>query len=348
MPFLENDLKLDFSDVLIRPKRSSLSSRVQVDLKRTIKFKHARNHSWTGIPIIAANMDTVGTFEMAEALASELCTVAIHKHYDLAAWETWIATPQAQNIKHRIFVSTGISEPDLLKLDQVLALTQAQMICVDVANGYSEAFVEALKKIRHKYPEHVIAAGNVVTSEMTEELILAGADLVKVGIGPGSVCTTRKMTGVGCPQLSAVLACADAAHGLGGGIISDGGCTCPGDVCKAFGAGADFVMLGGMLAGHDECGGDLVEIAGKPMKRFYGMSSSEAMNKYAGGVANYRASEGKSVLVPYRGPVALTLSDILGGLRSCCTYVGASELKQLPRRTTFYRVTNQVNSVFSG
>jgi GMP reductase len=292
-------------------------------------------------------MDTVGTFEMANAICKEGCLVAMHKHYSVEEWTQWMAEG-GQSLINNVFVSTGISDADMVKLDSVMAVTGARMICVDVANGYSEAFVQTVKLIRAKYPDQVIAAGNVVTSDMTEELIIAGADIVKVGIGPGSVCTTRRITGVGCPQFSAIIACADAAHGLGGRIISDGGCTCPGDICKAFGADADFVMLGGMLSGHDESAGELSQNpAGKWFKKFYGMSSAQAMNKYAGGVANYRASEGKCVQVEYRGPVLETMQDILGGLRSCCTYVGAATLKELPRRATFYRVSEQINNVFT-
>ncbi|HEX9827508.1 MAG TPA: GMP reductase, partial [Flavobacteriaceae bacterium] len=221
-----------------------------------------------------------------------------------------------------------------------------KFICIDVANGYSEHFVEFVKQTRDQYPDKVIIAGNVVTGEMVEELLLSGADIVKVGIGPGSVCTTRVKTGVGYPQLSAIIECADAAHGLGGQIISDGGCTIPGDVAKAFGAGADFVMLGGMLAGHDESGGELIERDGKPYKKFYGMSSQTAMEKHVGGVAEYRASEGKTVEVPYKGDVETTVQDILGGLRSTCTYVGAQRLKELTKRTTFIRVAEQENKVY--
>merc|ERR1711959_842566 len=222
-----------------------------------------------------------------------------------------------------------------------------KMICVDVANGYSEAFVSCIRDVRKRFPEKTIMAGNVVTKEMTEELIFSGADIIKVGIGPGSVCTTRKQTGVGYPQLSAVLECADAAHGLGGRIISDGGCTCPGDIAKAFGAGSDFVMLGGMLAGHEECAGETIDVDGEYFKVFYGMSSDTAMKKYAGGVAEYRSSEGKTVKVPYRGPIDETIRDILGGVRSACTYVGAGELRELSKRTTFIRVTQQLNGVFT-
>jgi len=215
-------------------------------------------------------------------------------------------------------------------------------VCIDVANGYTQAFVDFVKKFRDKYPSVTLIAGNVVTPEMTEELILSGVDIVKVGIGPGSVCTTRKMTGIGYPQLSAVIECADAAHGLQGHIIADGGCTVPGDVVKAFAAGADFVMLGGMLAGHKEGGASVFGT-----NRFYGMSSDTAMDLHNGGVANYRASEGKTVEIPYRGEVSRTLQEILGGLRSACTYVGASELKHLSKRTTFVRVTQQLNNSLS-
>jgi GMP reductase len=242
----------------------------------------------------------------------------------------------------------GISKGDFDKFAAVKARTgdAIEYVCIDVANGYTEGFINFVKKMRGAFPHVTIMAGNVVTGDITEELILAGADIVKVGIGPGSVCTTRKMTGIGYPQLSAVLECADAAHGLGGQICADGGCVVPGDLAKAFGAGADFVMLGGMLAGHDECAGDVIERDGKKLKRFYGMSSSVAMEKYSGGVAQYRASEGKEVLLDYRGPVDGTLQDILGGVRSACTYVGAHKLKELTKRTTFIRVTQQLNEVF--
>jgi GMP reductase len=206
--------------------------------------------------------------------------------------------------------------------------------------------VQFVTKFRDENKDVVVMAGNVVTGDMTEALILAGVDIVKVGIGPGSVCTTRKMTGVGYPQLSAIIECADAAHGLGAQVCGDGGCTVPGDLAKGFGGGADFIMLGGMLAGHDESAGDLIERDGKQLKRFYGMSSAAAMTKHAGGVAKYRASEGKEVLVDYRGPVENTLQDILGGVRSACTYVGARKLKELTKRTTFIRVGMQINEVF--
>lgn len=343
---IEHDLKLGFKDVMIRPKRSTLKSRSQVSLEREYTFLHS-NIKWTGVPIMAANMDTVGTFEIAKKLAEKKLFTAIHKHYSIEEWASFLKGTST-DFKNYIAVSTGTGKEDSKKLKEVLSLSEdLKFICIDVANGYSEHFVKFVKNTRESYPDKVIIAGNVVTGEMVEELLIAGADIIKVGIGPGSVCTTRVKTGVGYPQLSAIIECADAAHGLGGQIISDGGCAIPGDVAKAFGAGADFVMLGGMLAGHDESGGDIIELDGEKFKRFYGMSSSTAMDKHAGGVAEYRASEGKTVEVPYRGPVENTLQDILGGIRSTCTYVGAARLKELTKRTTFIRVAEQENKVYS-
>ncbi|MBS1741567.1 MAG: GMP reductase [Bacteroidetes bacterium] len=343
---IENDIKLGFKDVMIRPKRSTLKSRSEVSLNRKFHFRHGDNR-WEGVPIIAANMDTVGTFEMAQVLSKHQVITAIHKHYTVAQWKSFMATAPA-GIHDFICVSTGTSGEDAKKLEAILQeCTSVRFICIDVANGYSEHFVDFVKTTRQKHPGKIIIAGNVVTGEMVEELLLAGADIIKVGIGPGSVCTTRIKTGVGYPQLSAIIECADAAHGLGGHIISDGGCKIPGDVAKAFGGGADFVMLGGMFAGHTESGGELVtDEAGKQYKLFYGMSSETAMNKYAGGVAEYRASEGKTIKMPFRGPVNDTILDILGGLRSTCTYVGASHLKELSKRTTFIRVQEQHNEWF--
>lgn len=343
---IETDFKLGFTDVMIRPKRSTLSSRSLVSLDREFTFLHSK-YTWSGIPIMAANMDTVGTFEMATALANHRLFTAIHKHYSLQKWKDFMLTA-SDHLTDYIAVSSGIGTADSKKLATIFNQhPQLKFICIDVANGYSEHFVNFVKKTREQYPDKIIMAGNVVTGEMVEELLLAGADLVKVGIGPGSVCTTRVKTGVGYPQLSAIIECADAAHGLGGQIISDGGCKIPGDVAKAFGGGADFVMLGGMFAGHTESGGKIIEINGEKFKQFYGMSSETAMNKHVGGIANYRASEGKTVEIPFRGAVEDTVQDILGGLRSTCTYVGASRLKELTKRTTFIRVQEQQNEMFS-
>ena len=356
---IENEVLLDFGDVLIRPKRSTLTSRKEVELQRTYKFKHS-GWEYTGVPIMAANMDGVGTFDMASCLYDHRMFTCLVKSYTLNDF-TQCETEYGVHFGNHVAVSTGTSEADYAKLQEILdAYPEFHFICIDVANGYSEAFGDFVAKVRNRYPEHTIIAGNVVTADMTQELILRGADIIKVGIGPGSVCTTRIQTGVGYPQLSAIIECADAAHGLGGHIIADGGCTCPGDVAKAFGAGADFVMLGGMLAGHDEGGGEIISksfptdeyVKGvqqwdtECFVKFYGMSSETAMNKHHGGVADYRSSEGRTVEIPYKGPVENTVRDILGGLRSTCTYVGASDLKHLSKCTTFVRVNNQFNRVF--
>lgn len=343
---IESDIKLGFKDVMFRPKRSTLKSRSEVSLQREFSFLNSKT-SWKGIPIIAANMDTIGTFEMANSLSQAQIITAIHKHYSLEQWAHFIQNSDP-SITDYIAVSTGTGRKDSEKLNYLLQQhSELKFICIDVANGYSQHFVDFVKKTRDTYPDKVILAGNVVTGEMVEELLLCGADVIKVGIGPGSVCTTRVKTGVGYPQLSAVIECADAAHGLDGQIISDGGCKVSGDIAKAFGGGADFVMLGGMLAGHDENGGQTITEDGEQFKSFYGMSSETAMNKHAGGVAQYRASEGKTVKIPYRGAVNSTVQDILGSLRSTCTYVGARRLKELTKRTTFIRVQEQHNTIFS-
>ena len=336
---IENEIKLDYKDVLIRPKRSVLRSRKEVDLKRQYTFRNSGN-CWWGIPIIAANMDGVGTFNMAHELAKHGMFTCITKQNTPKDWYNQFGQIDTDHIA--ISIGTNLNEYE--KAKEIIATCNLNWICIDIANGYSEHFVEFVRLVRKDHPKMNIIAGNVVTADMTQELILAGADIVKVGIGPGSVCTTRIQTGVGYPQLSAVIECADAAHGLGGHIIADGGCTCPGDVAKAFGAGADFVMLGGMLAGHDE-GGGVVNVKERTVQ-FYGMSSDTAMNKHSGGVADYRSSEGRTVEIKYKGPVERTVKDMLGGLRSTCTYVGASTLKQLSKCTTFVRCTQQFNGVF--
>ena len=335
---IEDEVKLDFKDVLIRPKRSTLSSRREVDLNRTYQFKHS-GKVWTGVPIMAANMDSVGTLTMAEELYNHRMFTCLVKSYDESDLGDTVGTIGGNHFA----VSTGTGERDFQRLSRIInAYPEIHFICIDVANGYSERFGDYVADVREAFPHCTIIAGNVVTADMTQELILRGADIIKVGIGPGSVCTTRIQTGVGYPQLSAIIECADAAHGLGGHIIADGGCTCPGDVAKAFGAGADFVMLGGMLAGHDEGGGEIKD--GKVT--FYGMSSDTAMNKHHGGIAEYRSSEGRTVTVPYKGPVRDTVLDLLGGVRSTCTYVGAPSLKQLSKCTTFIRTNRQYNDVF--
>jgi len=375
---LEEDVKLDYKDVLIRPKRSTLGSRKEVDLQRGYTFRNyepdfpdnVEHRHWRGVPIMASNMDGVGTFEMADSLAREGIFTCLVKTYTDNELIDFFDTDD-YNRTNYVAMSIGITDSDYCKFQNVYKMCDGNLkyVCIDVANGYSERFAEFVRKFRQEHPHIVIIAGNVVTGEMTEELILAGADIIKVGIGPGSVCTTRIQTGVGYPQLSAVIECADAAHGLGGHIIADGGCTCPGDVAKAFAAGADFVMLGGMLAGHDEGGGEVITklyqtnemirtdntisfpeytpvVEEKKFVQFYGMSSKSANEKHFGGLKDYRSSEGRTVLVPYKGSVADTVQEILGGVRSTCTYAGAVRLKHLSKCTTFVRCTQTHNAIY--
>ncbi len=357
-----DDIQLDYCDILLRPKRSTLASRSEVQVLREYKFKWcSRPISATGI--IAANMATTGTFEVAREMQKQHLLSALHKHYSAEELLSFLKK-NAQEFGNNdlLFVSSGVSDADYEKLTQVMKSGLINNICVDVANGYSSYLINYVRKIRKDWPTALILAGNVVTGDMCEDLILNGADIIKVGIGPGSVCTTRKLTGVGRPQFSTVIECADAAHGVGGMICADGGCTVPGDICKSFCAGADFVMLGGMLAGHEESGGELVakklqttELEGqdctlkteeKLYKKFYGMSSEYAQSKHYGGMKKYRASEGKVVEIPFRGPLEPTLLTILGGIRSCMTYIGAKRLKDMPKCATFYRVNRQLNTIF--
>ena len=341
---IDDDLKLTFRDVLIRPKRSTLKSRSDVTLAREFKFRYT-DITWKGVPVVAANMDTTGTFEMAKALQNNKMLTCLQKFYSVR--EIKAALENGMN-PDNIAVTSGSTDESLELLSRKMNLdNKLKFICLDVANGYREDFLQFVRKVRKQFKDKVIIGGNIATREMSEALILAGADIVKVGIGPGSVCTTRKVAGVGYPQLSAISECADAAHGLGGHVMSDGGCTSPGDVAKAFAAGADFVMLGGMFAGHDESGGELIETEGKKYKSFYGMSSAKAMETYFGEVAKHRAPEGKEVRVPYRGPVEITVQAILGGIRSACSYVGARRIKDLPKCTTFVRVTITTNEIYT-
>ena len=343
MTKIEHEELLDYSDVLIRPKRSTMKSRNDVDIERTFKFKWS-NMEWKGVPLIAANMDTTGTFEVYEVLSQYKIVTALHKFY------TKDDFLKKENLNSNMFmVSTGISDADYTRLTEILSVVECNWICIDIANGYLSSLVDFCKKVRVAFPDKILIAGNVATREMVEELLINGqVDIVKVGIGPGSACTTRLKTGVGVPQLSAVLECSDAAHGLGGLIIADGGITCPGDVSKAFGGCADFVMMGGQFAGHDQNPGDVIECekTGKKLKRFYGMSSKQAMETHYGKMERYRSSEGRELLIPYKGDLNNTVLDYLGGIRSTCTYIGATSIKNMGKCTTFVKVTHQLNKHF--
>ncbi len=339
---IEYGPKLDFSNVLIRPKRSTINSRSEVELNRKFKFKYS-SYEWNGVPIISANMDTTGTFQIHESLKKHNIITALHKFYNkydyLQQNNDGLLDPDY------FMVSTGIGEGSIEKLLEIQSVVKFKWICIDIANGYINKLVEFCKKVRLNFPEHRIIAGNVVTREMVEELILEGkVDGVKVGIGPGAACTTRIKTGVGMPQLSAIIECSDAAHGVGGLIIGDGGITCPGDMSKAFGGGADFVMVGSAFAGHDENPGDVIEENSQKYKLFHGMSSKKAMETHYGKMAEYRSSEGRELKIKYKGPIENTVNDYLGGLRSTCTYINAPTIKQMAKCTTFIQVSQQVNT----
>ena len=333
------DTKLDFSDVLIQPRNTSLRSRSEVSLEREFKFKHSEQ-IWKGVPLIASNMDTVGTIEMYHSLKNHNMLTCFHK----------FLKEYPENDRNKYIVSIGIRDKDFQKLESLYQISpeKCNLVCVDVANGYMDSLLVFCQRVRELIPHCILIAGNVVTGDRTKELILEGkVDIVKVGIGNGSVCTTRLQTGCGMPQLSALLECGEAAHEVGGHILCDGGITCPGDAGKAFGAGSDFVMMGSMLAGHEESGGDLIKENDKLYKIFYGMSSTEAMNKHYGGVNEYRSSEGKCVKIEYKGPVENTIKNLLGGLRSTCTYVNAKDIKDLHHNVVFYKVNNIVNKIYS-
>ena len=342
LKFRDYTEKLDYSDVLIVPRAGDINSRSEVTL--------GGYHEMSSIPIIAANMDGVGTFEMAKALDQYNMYTALNKHYSVDELLEFFINERAAS---HTFYSTGINPADLDKLDVFMrglasAVSESDYwlggICVDVANGYSSKFVDAVSRIRESYPNQTLMVGNVVTPEQVEVLGKVGADIIKVGIGPGSVCTTRKLTGVGYPQLSAVLECAETGYN----ICADGGITCPGDVAKAFAAGARHVMIGGMFAGHEEGlpPGHRDKVEFMSNVPFYGMASKAAQVLHNGGVAEYRASEGKEVMLKYKGSVDHTVNELLGGLRSACTYVGARNVFDLYTHSQFVRVNRQLNNIF--
>lgn len=341
MPKIVQDPQLDFKDVLIEPRKSHVTSRSKIFLERCFRFNSGQ--TWEGIPIVAANMDTTGTFAVYDVLSKNNILTAMNKFYNHDDYRQ-----QKSSLHQDMFmVSTGISNADYDKLLSILETINCNWICIDVANGYMKTMLEFCQRVRTTFPDKIIVAGNVCTKERVEELILkGGVDVVKIGIGPGSACTTRVKTGVGVPQFSAILECADAAHKVGGFIMADGGITCPGDMAKAFGAGADFVMMGGQFAGHDENPGAIIEENGKKYKEFYGMSSTHAMNKHYGGKKQYRTSEGRHLKIPYRGALQDTVDDYLGGVRSMCTYIGVDTIEKIPDNTTFRIVGQQFNSSF--
>jgi GMP reductase len=349
---IDTEVKYDYEDVLLRPKRSTLVSRKDVDVSRTFRFYHSPK-VWTGVPILTANMATCGTFEMARVLAPSNIITTFHKYYSVADYKKFF-----KNFAHPDYVcyTTGIRPEDIEKLvamKKAGLLKHFSFICIDVPNGYLNRFLEVIREVRALVPTHIIIAGNVVTNEMTEEIILAGADIVKVGIGPGSACTTRRMTGVGYPQLSAVMECSDAAHGIAnerghGLVIADGGLKYPSCVSKAWCGGADFAMSGTLFSGYEESGGETVEKNGKKYKEYFGSSSNKALEVFYGKKDSHRASEGRYTLVPHKGTITTFLQDLFGAIRSTGTYIGARRLKEFPKRATFILVNRQLNTLHEG
>jgi GMP reductase len=328
-------VKLDFDDVLIVPQFSDITSRNQVELTNTISGCHGAEI--TGVPIIAANMDGVGTFSMHHALKKFNAFTAITKHHTLSDWVN------EKDVSHA-FITIGMSDGELNKAMDIIKVWKDRVsnftpkIVIDVANGYMNPFYDFITKVRFNIPDAFILAGTVTTPEATCRIIESGADLARIGIGTGAVCTTRRVAGVGYPLFSALMECVDAANGVGGGVQSDGGCVNPGDFSKAFAVGAQMVMAGSVFAGHDESEQEIFD--GKVT--FYGMSSHAAQQKH-NQVKNYRASEGRVVQIPYKGLVEHTISDILGGIRSTCAYVGAKNLEELSEKAQFIQVNNQLN-----
>ena len=343
--FISSQKYYDFRDVLIVPKASSINSRSLVDLNKTFIFNNGL--TWTGIPIIASNMTTIGTLEVYKTLSKYKILTALHKFIKLEDLIIYNQNNPEDLLNPEYFaISTGISDSDYENLINIIDNFNCKWIIIDIANGYIENLKLFCKKVRDKYKDKIIVAGNVCTKDGVNDLIECGIDIVKVGIGGGSACTTRIQTGIGMPQLSCVLECSIKNNNSNTYIISDGGITCPGDLAKSFGAGADFVMIGGEFAGHDENPGQLIEENGQKYKFFYGMSSSYAMtNNYAANNnKNYRSSEGREIKVKYKGNLNDTVKNYLGGLRSTCTYTNSSNISQLFHNCKFVLVNNQYNT----
>lgn len=353
-----NEEQLDFDDVMIAPQPSCVESRKDVTIVRPYKFKHT-GKVIEGNPAMAANMATTGTFEMAREMQKHQMFCALHKHYSAEELIQFLENNKKEfGTNDYIFISTGLRKDDFAKLQTVMKTGLCNNICLDAPNGYINGFVQHLNRIRTAFPNSIIMAGNIVTPEKTVELIQNGADVVKLGIGSGSACSTRVKTGVGRPQLSTIIDCVSASKRYEGLVCSDGGVQKPADYIKAIGVHADFVMMGGYLAGCSEAGGKLItKLVKSPFvddncdyimeerkyKLFYGMSSEYAQDQHYNGLADYRASEGIKVLTPYKGPVKKTIQDLEGGLRSALTYVGAQDIEEFPHKITFYKVRRQLN-----
>lgn len=355
---------LDYSDILIKPKMGiNLNSRKEVNLQRIFKFKHGQTR--TGLGVFNANMATVGNFTVAKKLLAKGMFATLHKHYTIEETGEFIKQCKSEGISvDNLFITIGLKNADeqiqkLKDLEQKYNWTDSRNICIDAPNFYIPKALAVLTNVRHEFPDAVIMVGNIASGDICLKL-LDYADIIKCGIGSGSACLTRKQTGCGTPMVSLILECADIAHSVNGHICADGGIVDIGDICKAFCLNADFVMAGGMFAGTDEAEGEIIEkqyktnemidgesvIQIKKFKQYYGMSSEYANNKFAGGMCNYKTSEGRELLIPYTGSLDKILQDISGGIASCCTYIGAAQVKHMPKCATLIQVHNQLNRVF--
>ena len=355
---------LDYSDILIRPKMGiNLNSRKEVNLQRIFKFKHGQVR--TGLGIFNANMATVGNFVITQKLLARGMFATIHKHYSVDEIGKFMINARQENVPlENLFITIGLKNPDseiqkLRELESKYGWTDSRNICIDAPNFYIPNALDVLARVRQEFPDAVIMAGNIASGDICLKL-LDYADIIKCGIGSGSACLTRKQTGCGTPMVSLIMECADIAHSVNGHICADGGIVDVGDICKALCLNADFVMIGGMFAGTDEAEGEKQEkqfetneiidgtkvIQTKYFKAYYGMSSEYANNKFAGGMGDYKTSEGRELLIPYTGALDKILQDITGGIASCCTYIGATSVKHMAKCATIIQVHNQLNRVF--
>ena len=332
---LTQDKKLEFSEVLIKPRPSELASRSDVNLKVAYICKHSKRQI-RGCPVIVSNLDSTGTIEMARITNNYGMFVCLHKYIEMEDLTKWFVDIASQ----RSFVTIGTSTGEIDKIKHLSEYVDNfkpsyfDKICIDAPNGYTYEFLDMIKYVRTLFPHKIIMAGNVCDPIGVENIIKAGADIAKCGIASGGLCTTKYKTGIGYPQFSVALECGQAAQELNALCCSDGGVQHTADICKALGAGSHFVMAGSLFTGYDECNAEVVD--GK--QKVYGMSSKEANDKYNGGLREYRAAEGMVKYVEQKGSVLKLVGDICGGLASCCTYTNTKNLENLHKNCTFIRV----------
>lgn len=316
------DTALTFDDVLLLPNYNHWDSRRLVDITSTDKTGRFS----LAMPIMSANMDTITGAEMAKFMHSKGGIGVLHRFMDIHTNEKIF-----RSVHCPVFVSVGCAEHEYERIE-ALRDAGAEYFCVDVAHAHSKILGKALKRFRQMLPNSFIMAGNVATYAGADYLVSLGADIVKVGIGGGSVCTTRIKTGFGVPSLKAIKDCSR----INRSIVADGGIRMSGDIVKALAFGADFVMVGGMLAGTKPTPGKVVTNSnGQKVKLYRGMASKEAQEDFMGPLTGWKTAEGVSIEVPYREDEDLIIHDIIGGLRSGLTYGGANSIKELQRKLDY-------------